>query len=153
MDTITTLVVLLATLTTAATGGAYLAFSAMVMPALHQLPAATETMNRINRRAPRSSFIAVFLGSAALCAVAIVLVFGRLPAPEAVLALAGGIAGVAGFVLTATVNVPLNNHLAAAAGTDASAFSAFEARWRRANTARCVLSLAGAAALGAALVV
>ncbi|WP_348788118.1 anthrone oxygenase family protein [Leifsonia sp. NPDC080035] len=156
MQTATTIVIAIAALTTAAAGGVYLGFSAMVMPALARSrdasAASAATMNRINVRAPRSSFMLAFLGSALACLASGVLVLGRLPALDAVLALAGALLGVAGFLITAGVNVPLNNRLAAA-GDDAAAFAAFEGPWRRANAARGAASLLGAASLVAAIAV
>ena len=54
-------------------------------------------------------------------------------------------------VITAAVNVPLNNRLAQAAPGDGAAFAAFAKPWRRANSARGAVSLAGAAGLMSAL--
>ena len=71
---------------------------------------------------------------------------------DALLALLGAVLGVAGFAITAAVNIPLNNRLAAS-GDDAAAFAAFERPWRRANSARGAVSLVGAASLVAALAV
>ena len=153
MQTLKDVVLILAAITTAAAGGVYLGFSAMVMPALHGDPLATGVMNRINVRATRSVFMLVFVGSALTCLAAGLLVLGSLPGVDALLAIAGAAAGLVGFVITAAVNVPLNNRLAPASATDASAFASFEGGWRRANAARGWTSIAGAAALAAALVV
>lgn len=152
MQTATTVFVLLAALATAVAGGVYLGFSAMVMPALRESSGAAETMNRIDVRAPRSLFMLPFLGSAATCLVAGILVFGRLPELDAVLVLVGAAAGIAGFLITSAVNVPLNNRLAQSAA-DAAAYTAFEGRWRSANALRGWVSVGGAAALTAALAV
>jgi uncharacterized membrane protein len=149
MQPVTTVVILLAALTTAVTGGVYVAFSAMVMPSLRDSPDATGTMNRINVRAPRSFFKVAFFGSLLTCLAGGVLVLGELPEPDAVLALVGAVAGVAGFVVTVAVNIPLNNRLAA--GT--VAYPAFAARWRRANAWRGLFSLVGATALATALAI
>lgn len=155
MQTATTILIAIAALTTAAAGGVYLGFSALVMPALARSrdgAGAAAAMNRINVLAPRSSFLLAFLGSALACVAAGVLVLGRLPALDALLALLGAVLGVAGFAITAAVNIPLNNRLAAS-GDDAAAFAAFERPWRRANSARGAVSLVGAASLVAALAV
>ncbi|WP_314149646.1 anthrone oxygenase family protein [uncultured Leifsonia sp.] len=155
MQTATTILIAIAALTTAAAGGVYLGFSALVMPALARSrdgAGAAAAMNRINVLAPRSSFLIAFLGSALACVAAGVLVLGRLPALDALLALLGAVLGVAGFAITVAVNIPLNNRLAAS-GDDAAAFAAFERPWRRANSARGAVSLVGAASLVAALAV
>lgn len=152
MQTATTILIAIAALTTAAAGGVYLGFGAMVMPALGASSDAAGTMNRINVLAPRSVFLLAFLGSALACAAAGVLVLGRLPEADAVLALVGAGLGVAGFAITVAVNIPLNNRLAEA-GDDAGVFHAVARPWRRANSARGTASLLGAAALVASLAV
>jgi uncharacterized membrane protein len=151
-DLTTGIVVGLAALTTAATGGVYLGFSTMVMPALRGSTAtdAVGTMNRINVFAVRSVFMVAFLGSALTCIAAAIFVLGSLPRVDAVLALLGALLGFIGFVVTIAVNVPLNNRLAQT--SDGQAYAGFEDRWRRANTLRGTLSLLGAASLIGALV-
>lgn len=140
---------LLAVVTTAGAGGVYLGFSAMVMPALHGSRAAAPTMNLINERATRSSFMVVFLGSVVTCVVAGALAATRLPQLGAVLTLVGAVAGVVAFAVTAAVNVPLNNRLAAAPTDDG--YALFEQGWRRANAWRGAVSFAGALLIGAGL--
>jgi uncharacterized membrane protein len=152
MQTATAIWIVLAAFSTAVVGGVYLGFSTMVMPAFGGDARSTGMMRRINARAPRSPFILVFAVSAIACAVTIVVVLvdlmtGAAPAWAAVTAVAGAVLGLAGFVITAAVNVPLNTHLAEAAPADAAAFAAFDKPWRRANSARGAVSLAGAAAL------
>lgn len=152
MQTATAIWIVLAALSTAVVGGVYLGFSAMVIPALGGDDRSAGVMKRINVLAPRSPFILAFAVSAVACAVTIVLVLvdlmtGAAPAWAAVTAVAGAVLGLAAFVITIAVNVPLNNRLAEAESTDADAFAAFEEPWRRANSARGAASLAGAAAL------
>ncbi|KRC49772.1 hypothetical protein ASE16_13880 [Leifsonia sp. Root227] len=151
-DPFLAIVVGIAALTTAAAGGVYLGFSTMVMPALRGADPrdATGTMNRINVFAVRSAFMVVFLGSALASVVAVFAAFPGLPSMEAVLAIVGGVLGVAAFLVTAAVNVPLNNRLAA--DRDGAGYAAFERRWSRANTARGTLSLLGAVSFIGALV-
>ncbi|OJX77113.1 anthrone oxygenase family protein [Leifsonia sp. 71-9] len=150
MDAATSIVTGLAALATAVAGGVYVGFSAMVMPALGDTPPAeaASVMNRINVRAPRSSFLLFFLASPVLAVVAAVLTLGRLPEADAVLALVGAVLAVAAFLITGAVNVPLNNRLA----RDGD-YAAFAQRWRRANGLRGLVSLAGGAALIGALAV
>ena len=152
MQTATAIWIVLAALSTAVVGGVYLGFSAMVMPAFDGDARSTGVMNRINVLAPRSPFILAFLVSALACGVSSVLVLvdlmaGATAAWAALVAVAGAVLGLAGFVITAAVNVPLNNRLAEAAPGDDAAFAAFEKPWRKANSARGAVSLAGAAAL------
>lgn len=151
MPPLTVAAVLLAAMATAAVGGVYLGFSAMVMPALHGRRDAAAVMNLINVRAPRSAFMIAFLASPIACLVSGFLVLAELPGVGGILALAGAAAGVVGFAITAAVNVPLNNQLATA-GADDAAFAAFEGRWRRANAVRAAVSFVGAALLAAGLV-
>lgn len=152
MQTATAIWIILAALSTAVVGGVYLGFSALVMPALDGVARPTGVMKRINELAPRSPFILAFAVSAVACGTSIVLVLldlitGAVAAWAAVIGVAGAVLGLAGFVITAAVNVPLNNRLAEAAATDEAAFAAFQRPWRRANSARGAVSLAGAAAL------
>ncbi|MFF2052211.1 anthrone oxygenase family protein [Leifsonia sp. NPDC058194] len=150
MDAATSIVTVLAALATAAVGGVYLGFGAMVMPALGDSPRAdaADVMNRINVRAPRSSFVLAFLASPVLAIVAVVLSLGRLPGADALLILIGAVLAVAGFLITGAVNVPLNNRLA----RDGD-YAAFERRWRRSNGLRGAVSLLGGALLIGALAV
>lgn len=156
MQTATAIWIVIAALSTAIVGGVYLGFSAMVMPAFDGDARSTGVMNRINVLAPRSPFILAFFASAIACGVSIVLVLVDLMAGTAagwaaVIAVAGAVLGLAGFVITAAINVPLNNRLAQSAPGDAAAYAEFQRPWRRANSARGAVSLAGAAALMAAL--
>ena len=65
------------------------------------------------------------------------------------LALVGAGLALASFVVTVTVNVPLNNALARAVGD--GGWPRFARRWGRANLLRAALSAAGAACLAASL--
>ena len=153
MTDLNAVVVGVAAFTTAVAGGVYLGFSTMVMPALREASGADAvgTMNRINVRAVRSVFMVAFVGSLLSGVLAGILLLGSLPGADAWLALAGAALAVVAFLITAGVNVPLNNRLAST--SDASAFAAFERRWSRANTARGTVSLLGAASFIGALVV
>jgi uncharacterized membrane protein len=99
----------------------------------------------------RSTFMVAFIGSALTCLAAAVLVLSALPRLDAVLALLGSVLGLVAFVVTAAVNVPLNNRLAAT--NDGAAFADVEQRWRRGNSVRGAASLLGAASLIASLAV
>jgi uncharacterized membrane protein len=128
----------------AALCGFYLAFSAVVMPALDRRPAAdaASTMIAVNESAVRAPFMALFFGTAAACA-AVAIVAVASPSPESALRLAGAAAQLTGVALTVGANVPLNNRLAAGS----LEWAAFARPWTRANHARTVASLLGAVAL------
>ncbi|MFF1573081.1 DUF1772 domain-containing protein [Leifsonia sp. NPDC058292] len=152
-DQLIGLLVGLAALTTATAGGVYLGFTSMVMPALRESPEAESvaTMNRINVRAVRSTFMIAFVGSALTCLAVAIVVTPALPRLDALFALLGAALGFIAFVVTAAVNVPLNNRLAAT--KDGRGFADFERRWRRGNSVRGAVSLLGAASLITSLVV
>ena len=140
-----------------AAGGVYLAFSAMVMPALNSRPAgeAVATMQRINEMAVRPPFMTVFFGGAlASAVVAVSSITAGTVAQEGPLRVAGAGLALAGVAVTIGFNVPRNNALAridAAGAGAADSWRTFERAWNRANTVRCALSIAGAAALAASL--
>ena len=98
----------------AVAGGVYLAFSVMVMPALRRRPAdeAITAMVRINEKAVRAPFMALFFGTAAACA-AITVAAAVDPQTQHPLRVAGAAAYLAGWASTMVVNVPLNNRLSA----------------------------------------
>jgi len=89
--------------------GVFFAFSAFVMKSLAGLspPEGMAAMQSINRVILRSSFMAVFLGTALLCVVALVCSFLQWREPGAAWLLAGGTLYLAGsFVVTIVFNVP-----------------------------------------------
>ncbi|ACZ20333.1 predicted integral membrane protein [Sanguibacter keddieii DSM 10542] len=149
---------LLAACGAAVTGGVYLAFSAMVMPALRSRPAADAiaTMQQVNLAAVRPPFMVVFFGAAASAVVVVVVEVVRARGDGAVglgtvVGVAGAALSLAGFVVTVTYNVPRNDLVA---GLDPSS-AAGQARWLTlarewtgANTLRGALSVLGAALLG-----
>jgi uncharacterized membrane protein len=135
-----------------ATGGVYVAFSSMVLPALNGRAAgeAVSAMQRINVLAVRPPFMALFFGGAIASVVAGVTAGSD--EGQGVLRVAGAVLSLASFGVTVAVNVPLNNALARASGVgDSNVWRAFERPWARANTVRGALALAGAAALAGSL--
>jgi uncharacterized membrane protein len=124
-------------------GGLFFAFSTAVMPALARRPAteAAAAMQEINRRIVNPVFVPVFVGTALLAVATAVLgiLDGRvLPVAGAALTLLGA------HVITAAVNIPLNNALDRAR-PGADAWEAFAGPWNRAHRIRTLLTLAGAA--------
>lgn len=135
-----------------AAGGVYVAFSAMVIPALNARPAgeAVTAMQRINVLAVRPPFMVLFFGGA-VASVVVVATAGA-SEPHSLMRLAGAVLSLASFGVTVAVNVPLNNTLARASGVGSTdAWRAFERPWARANAVRGVLALAGATALAGSL--
>lgn len=135
-----------------ATGGMYVAFSTMVMPALNSRAAseAIAAMQRINVLAVRPPFMVLFFG----CAVASVVAGAAAGTSNThgLLRFAGAVLSLTSFGMTVAVNVPLNNRLARVAGAgDPAAWQSFAQPWTRANSLRGVLALAGAAALAGSL--
>lgn len=135
-----------------ATGGVYVAFSAMIMPALNTRAGseAIGAMQRINVMAVRPPFMALFCGGA-LASVMAGVTAGTSDS-QGLLRVAGAALALASFGVTVAVNVPLNNALAKFSGTgNIDAWRSFERPWTRANTVRGALALAGAAALAGSL--
>ena len=124
----------------AAVGGVYIAFSALVLPALRDNSDAITVMRRVNVVAVRAPFMFVFFGSALTAAAVLVveLVTGAHP-----LVVVGAVLALASFAVTVVRNVPLNNELAGPTGD----WQRFEPRWRRANHLRAALAIGAAVAL------
>ena len=137
-----------ATITTGLVAGLLFGFACAVMPGLSRVDDAAfvAVMQSINRRIRNGAFLLCFVGAPVLTVAALVLeVVGDghdwLPIVCAVV-----LTGVS-YLITATVNVPLNNAVDAAGALDRSAVRAgFEGRWVRWNIAR---TLASAGAFGA----
>ncbi|MBN9791650.1 MULTISPECIES: DUF1772 domain-containing protein [unclassified Pseudonocardia] len=121
-------------------GGVYLAFSVAVLPALRRRPAAeaVAVMRGVNRVIVNPVFGTLFAGTALLAgAVTVAGALGGQP-----LRIAGGVAVLAGFAVTAAVNIPLNNALE----RDGD-WAAFAPRWSAANHLRGAFSALGVALL------
>jgi uncharacterized membrane protein len=155
MSTIVPVLTWLAALGAALIAGAFFAFSSFVMGALGRLPApqGIAAMQSINVVVINPIFLGVFAGTAIVCvllAIAAIVGWGQ---PGAIALLAGAALYVVGtFIVTMTLNVPLNDALAAAdPASDAGAelWGRYLADWTRWNTLRTVGSLG---ALGAFIV-
>ncbi|HST73255.1 MAG TPA: anthrone oxygenase family protein [Kocuria rosea] len=139
----------MAGLGSALVAGFYVAFSAVVMPALERRPAAeaVSTMVAINEAAVRLPFMALFFGSAAASAATVVAAPIE-DDPAVALRVAGAVASLAGWVLTMAVNVPLNTGLARHPPTArAAAWAGYTRAWTRANHLRAASSTIGAVLL------
>lgn len=122
--------------------GLFVAFSVSVMPALARLPAprAAVVMQHVNRAILNPVFGLLFGGTAVL-AVVVVATTGVTGTP---LRLAGALVLLVGcYVVTAVVNVPLNNALDRADpdGPEiVAAWERFANRWTRWNHVRALTS-------------
>ncbi|WP_167149959.1 anthrone oxygenase family protein [Actinomyces sp. ZJ308] len=142
----------------AVVGSVYTNFSARVMPWLGSLPdaEAIETMQKFNRTAGQAPFMTFFFGTAA--ASVWTVVHGLRKEERAagdLISTAGGVLYLAGWVLTIIYNVPRNNLLDSVVAGSAEASRVWHTylhEWTSANTVRAVLSLLGAAGLGAGAV-
>lgn len=131
-------------------GGVYFAFSAIIMPALHSLPAkeAVPAMQRFNKKAVQLPFMAVFFGGAATSAAVIAteLLSAAAQPPDALRLVGAGLSLVA-FGITVVRNVPLNNALARLDPDlidPTKDWQSIERPWRDANVARAAVSIAAA---------
>ena len=111
-------------------GGSLFAFSTFVMRALGRLPDAEgiRAMQHINQTVFTPWFMIPFFGTAVLSVVAIIIAVASTDEPWWIpLLSSGALYGLGVFGVTAAGNVPLNNRLAGANATEASA----EDFWQR----------------------
>lgn len=108
-----------------------------------------QVMQQINVTVLNPLFLGIFMGTALLCLPLAFYALTHLRAPGASWLLAGSILYFGGcFLVTAGLNVPLNNALAAA-GPDAAGLEVWRGYlrdWTLWNTVRTVASLAAGAA-------
>ncbi|MER7706777.1 anthrone oxygenase family protein [Kitasatospora sp. NPDC097605] len=138
--------------------GLFFAFDVSVMPGLAAGDDRTyvTAMQNINTAITNPVFGAVFVGALAMPAVGTWLLHRSGHRAAALWTAVATVLYLAALVLTGTVNVPLNDRLAAAgdpaAITDLAAVrAAFAPTWTAANIARTVLCTAALAALTGAL--
>ena len=130
--------------------GAFFAFSTFVMPALATLSPrnGAEAMQAINRAAPTPPFMLALFGTGVLALIPGIASVDNLGTAAGWCTLAGALAYLNVIVLTAVVNVPLNNSLEAtdAAGSRINeVWSRYQRVWNRANHGRTLLSIAAMA--------
>jgi uncharacterized membrane protein len=132
--------------------GVFFAFSAFVMRAFGRLSPSQgiAAMQSVNVAVLNPVFLSVFMGTAALCVVAIVFAFLRWQAPGAAYLLAGGLLYLIGtFLVTVAFNVPRNDALAAVAPTDpesARLWASYLSSWTAWNHVRTAAALLASAA-------
>lgn len=138
-------------------GGVYLAFSAIVMPALRTRPSkeAIATMQHINISAVRPPFMIVFFGGAAASGTLAIMELAAGPLDVPSLArISGAVLALASFGITIVRNVPLNNALAAkgsSAADSQATWKRFDGPWSTANLVRGIAAIAATALLAASL--
>ena len=149
-----------AAIAAAAVGGVFYAFSTIVMRGLDRTGpvAAITAMRGMNAEAQANApFLILFVGSALLSAAVVVAAVVRIGRPGGWLLLAGGLAGVAGFVITMAFNVPLNNHLdtvdpGALGGAEATReWAAYLSTWTAWNHVRAAAGIAAAVLMAVGL--
>ncbi|MFJ2194211.1 DUF1772 domain-containing protein [Kitasatospora sp. NPDC087861] len=159
MELARTLTLIAAAVTCGLTAGLFYAYACSVMPALARVEdrAFIEVMQRVNVAILNGWFVLGFVGALLSTGAAVALHLPSdghhaLPATIAALALY-----VAAIGVTRSVNIPLNDELAAAGEpkhiTDpAGVRSRFEARWVRFNVLRALLCTAALGCLAWALI-
>ena len=138
-------------------GGLFYAFSFTVMEALGRLPPAegAAAMRHINRTILKPAFLALFLGTPAVCVSILVLAITRWHEPGSLAAILGSAVYIAGiFAVTMLCNVPRNDTLERAhpddPGTD-ELWRAYLKEWTAWNHVRTAAGLAAAALLTVAM--
>lgn len=134
--------------------GILLIFSNTVMPSLARHGEGAATMVTINERILNPIFLLLFMGTTVVCvAVAALTLLGH--GRGGWLAVIGaGVYVVGVFGVTAALNVPMNNALAATrpgSGEATEYWRIYLVRWTRWNTVRSVLGIVATTLLAAAL--
>ncbi len=152
-----TLIAILVCIGAGTIGGVFFAFSSFVMKALAALPApqAVSAMQSINVVVLNRVFLGVFMGTALLSLVALVVAVASWGTrPAWLLFLAGALYLIGSFGVTVLFNVPRNERLRAMAAdsNDAATYwPTYLSEWMRWNQLRTLASLASAACAAGAL--
>ncbi|MDH6711450.1 putative membrane protein [Kitasatospora sp. MAA19] len=159
MELARTLTLIAATVTCGLTAGLFYAYACSVMPALARVEdrAFIEVMQRVNVAILNGWFVLGFVGALLSTGAAVALHLpsdGHHALPATIAAL---VLYVAAIGVTRSVNIPLNDELAAAGEpkriTDpAGVRNRFEARWVRFNVLRALLCTAALGCLAWALI-
>lgn len=127
-------------------GGMFFAFSNTIMPALamQSPPAGVRAMQAIDVTVLNGGFLSIFMGTAVLGAVLVVLLFFG----GSILAAAGAIAYIVGtFGVTMALNVPMNERLRVLSPESAEAAAYWQTYlkdwvfWNSVRTAAAILAL------------
>ena len=150
MNLVILIAIALALLGSALIGGIFFAFSSFVMKALARVPSAQgiAAMQSINVVVLNPSFLGVFMGTAVISLLVVVLAVTSWETASASWLVAGALQYLVGtFLLTGLGNVPLNNRLAAVQANDSAATKVWEhylARWTLLNSVRTVAAMCAA---------
>ncbi|MFI9149983.1 DUF1772 domain-containing protein [Streptomyces sp. NPDC053367] len=145
-----TLALAAATVTTGLTAGTFFVFACAVMPALSRSDdrVFVQVMRDINDVIQNPLFLTPFLGGLLLCAAS---AWQSRTEPHRWWTWSGCAAYALTFLLTVTVNVPLNDQLASATVSLTAAREDFEGPWVAWNAVRAVTSTVGLGLLVGAL--
>ncbi|SEQ27807.1 DUF1772 domain-containing protein [Streptomyces radiopugnans] len=159
MRALTTLALLAGTLTAGLMAGLFAGFAYAVMPGLRRGDDRTfvTAMRRINEAILNGWFLGCFMGAPVVIALATALQWAGDGGAALPFTVAGLVLYLVMFAVTAAVNVPLNERLAAAGEPDGEAGLAavrerFESSWAAWNTVRAVAATAAFGCLAWALV-
>jgi uncharacterized membrane protein len=148
---------LLAALGCALIAGVFFAFSTFVMKALARLPAreGIAAMQSINVVVLNPWFLGAFLGTAAVCVLAMILSLARWHDASTIYFVAGSLLYLVGTLfVTIAFNVPRNEALASVAPAHSDSvrpWTRYVASWTAWNHVRTAAALAAAASFGIAL--
>jgi uncharacterized membrane protein len=156
ISNVLTVLTVLGIVGTGLVAGAFFAFSTSVMPGLAVLPtpAAALAMQQANRKILNPLFLTVFTGTALLCVVLAIIALITGSGGRLWLVLGAVLYVVGGFILTMTINVPMNNRLDAAdpdSAEGAQIWTEFLSRWTAWNHVRGLASTLATAALAIGL--
>jgi len=157
VDRLLFILTLLAALGCGLIAGVFFAFSTFVMKALARLPTShgIAAMQSINVVVLNRCFLGTFLGTAILCAVAMIGAILRWQMPNDIYLIVGSALYLVGSLLVTIVfNVPKNESLAALAPDDprgTEAWALYVSDWTAWNHVRTAASLAAAASLSLGL--
>ncbi len=138
--------------------GIYLAFSAVIMKSLNELPAlhAAQAMNKINDVIVNTIFLPIFFGSTLWYAGLIVWSLADWQEGASGLIILAALIYIVGkFFVTAFGNVPMNNRLKASESNEAllkDYWKKYQHSWTRLNHIRTLSCIASCAFLTASLI-
>ena len=151
------LMTLVAALGSGLIAGVFFAFSSFIMQALHKLSgvAGMAAMQSINVVVLNVSFLGVFMGTALISLIALVMSVMNWQGEASLLIVIGALFYIVGcFLVTIVFNVPKNEALAKVSITDSHApsdWNTYVTTWTRWNTIRTIASLIAAALFTMAL--
>ena len=158
MNLLTIVVIAAALLGSALIAGVFFAFSSFIMKALARVPSheGIAAMQSINVVVINPAFLGLFVGTAGVCLLVVLLAVSSWGAASAPFLLAGAMSYLIGtFLVTGAGNVPLNNRLAAVSAIDSTADSVWEHyldRWTLLNTVRTAAAVFAASMFAVGLV-